>query len=252
MKVVAQTGWQSSNRDQENERQQRLPLSYTDQQAQLHHHLSLPLPPPLPPHPQHQHHQQQQHQQQQHQDQPPVTPTYTSPRLAPTPPSSAPAASQSFAFKRFQSIFIRKQHRRSPHPHRVPSSNSLHSAYSSSSKSSNFSEGNNFHPYSAMLPALLPVVANHDSVPDEEDCPVCLESLTFSFRLPGERPPIVPECGHALHEVHVVSFFFERVNPLANQFLFFLYRLTFDHDLFSYVFEPRHVSLLSTAHRPVK
>jgi hypothetical protein len=37
---------------------------------------------------------------------------------------------------------------------------------------------------------------------DEGECPVCLEPLSFSFRLPGEKPHIVPECGHALHEVH--------------------------------------------------
>lgn len=38
-------------------------------------------------------------------------------------------------------------------------------------------------------------------MPDvEQDCPVCLEPLSFSFRLPGEKPHIVPECGHALHE----------------------------------------------------
>lgn len=35
---------------------------------------------------------------------------------------------------------------------------------------------------------------------DEETCPVCVESLSFTFRLPGEKPPIVPECGHSLHE----------------------------------------------------
>jgi hypothetical protein len=28
-----------------------------------------------------------------------------------------------------------------------------------------------------------------------------VESLSFTFRLPGEKPHIVPECGHALHEV---------------------------------------------------
>lgn len=36
---------------------------------------------------------------------------------------------------------------------------------------------------------------------DDGECPVCLEPLSFSFRLPGEKPHIVPECGHALHEV---------------------------------------------------
>ncbi|ESK96489.1 von willebrand ring finger domain-containing protein [Moniliophthora roreri MCA 2997] len=49
--------------------------------------------------------------------------------------------------------------------------------------------------------APLPVVSNQDHhVEEEEDCPVCLEPLSFSFRLPGEKPHIVPECGHALHE----------------------------------------------------
>ncbi|KAI9510293.1 Pleckstrin homology domain-containing protein [Russula earlei] len=51
-----------------------------------------------------------------------------------------------------------------------------------------------------MAHAPLPVVSSHDSSEDEEECPVCLEPLSFSFRLPGEKPHIVPECGHALHE----------------------------------------------------
>lgn len=46
----------------------------------------------------------------------------------------------------------------------------------------------------------MPVVSNTVGIEDEEDCPVCLEPLSFSFRLPGEKPHIVPECGHALHE----------------------------------------------------
>lgn len=44
---------------------------------------------------------------------------------------------------------------------------------------------------------------SHSNVRDDSDegeCPVCLEPLSFSFRLPGEKPHIVPECGHALHE----------------------------------------------------
>ncbi|KAG5647812.1 hypothetical protein DXG03_007735 [Asterophora parasitica] len=48
--------------------------------------------------------------------------------------------------------------------------------------------------------APLPVVSARDTVEDEAECPVCLEPLSFSFRLPGEKPHIVPECGHALHE----------------------------------------------------
>ncbi|KAL1684044.1 Pleckstrin homology domain-containing protein [Schizophyllum commune] len=48
--------------------------------------------------------------------------------------------------------------------------------------------------------APLPVVSSQDANDDEDECPVCLEPLSFSFRLPGEKPHIVPECGHALHE----------------------------------------------------
>jgi hypothetical protein len=57
------------------------------------------------------------------------------------------------------------------------------------------------HPFATMVHAPLPVVSSHDSSEEEEECPVCLEPLSFSFRLPGEKPHIVPECGHALHEV---------------------------------------------------
>lgn len=50
----------------------------------------------------------------------------------------------------------------------------------------------------------VPVVSNQDA-DAEDDCPVCLEPLSFSFRLPGEKPHIVPECGHALHEVRKIT-----------------------------------------------
>ena len=55
--------------------------------------------------------------------------------------------------------------------------------------------------------APLPVVSNHSTPDDDDECPVCLEPLSFSFRLPGEKPHIVPECGHALHEVGFPPFF---------------------------------------------
>lgn len=58
-----------------------------------------------------------------------------------------------------------------------------------------------------MPPAPLPVVSNHDANDEEEECPVCLEPLSFSFRLPGEKPHIVPECGHALHEVFLPFYY---------------------------------------------
>lgn len=59
------------------------------------------------------------------------------------------------------------------------------------------------HPYAAMVASPVPVVSSHDAE-DEKECPVCLEPLSFSFRLPGEKPHIVPDCGHALHEVCVM------------------------------------------------
>jgi hypothetical protein len=51
-----------------------------------------------------------------------------------------------------------------------------------------------------MTPGSLPVVRN-DAADGDEDYIICGESLSFAFRLPGEKPHIVPECGHALHEV---------------------------------------------------
>ncbi|KAF8159440.1 Pleckstrin homology domain-containing protein [Crassisporium funariophilum] len=110
----------------------------------------------------------------------PLTPTYTSPRLAPKPPPN-PIKSG------FQAVFRTKQSR-------APS---LHSAYSTSTTTSS-SENHTPHPYSNMGP--LPVVSSHSAMDNDDECPVCLEPLSFSFRLPGEKPHIVPECGHALHE----------------------------------------------------
>ncbi|TIA92510.1 hypothetical protein E3P99_00609 [Wallemia hederae] len=69
-----------------------------------------------------------------------------------------------------------------------------------------FSDG--LHPYSQNQPSPSPISpvspsANAilaDQEEDYENCPVCLEPLSFSFRLPGEKPHIVPLCGHALHD----------------------------------------------------
>lgn len=45
------------------------------------------------------------------------------------------------------------------------------------------------------------IVSSEEISHDEETCPVCCESLSFTFRLPGEKPHVQPECGHALHYV---------------------------------------------------
>ncbi|KAI5477053.1 von Willebrand RING finger domain-containing protein [Pseudohyphozyma bogoriensis] len=49
------------------------------------------------------------------------------------------------------------------------------------------------HPYGGLVAS---VTTTQD---DDEECPVCCEAL--ALRLPGEKPHIVPSCGHRLHEV---------------------------------------------------
>lgn len=109
------------------------------------------------------------------------------------------------------------------HPSRIPSAFSLNSSYSNASHEGSTTSNNSdsfvpkntdafpaIHPYAAMVAAPVPVVSSHDPLEEEDDCPVCLEPLSFSFRLPGEKPHIVPECGHALHEVSFLTSAFSR------------------------------------------
>lgn len=56
-------------------------------------------------------------------------------------------------------------------------------------------------PTPILVPAHQVNLVSSEDKNDDELCPVCVESLSFTFRLPGEKPHIVPECGHALHEV---------------------------------------------------
>ncbi|KAF9240668.1 hypothetical protein BU15DRAFT_73897 [Melanogaster broomeanus] len=118
----------------------------------------------------------------------PISPTYSSPRTVPKPPGF-----KNSTIKGFQAVFHRK-------PPRSPSTTSLNSAYSVGSAPAPAIDNHNLPPYVPMPPAPLPVVSNHETLDDEQECPVCLEPLSFSFRLPGEKPHVVPECGHSLHE----------------------------------------------------
>lgn len=52
-----------------------------------------------------------------------------------------------------------------------------------------------------LAPAHQVTLREEEGGEDEEKCPICVESLSFTYRLPGEKPHVVPECGHALHEV---------------------------------------------------
>ena len=112
----------------------------------------------------------------------PLTPTYISPRLAPLPPQGNKSFKASF-----HTVF-----RTQPKPP---------SLKSDSASTITPAENNNARPHSSICMPPIPVVKNHSVVEDDDECPVCLEPLSFSFRLPGEKPHIVPECGHALHEV---------------------------------------------------
>ena len=124
-----------------------------------------------------------------------LLPPPSSPLLTPRPGPSSKASSFAASVR---SVFQRS-------PQRVTSAASLRSAYSANSVKppsyTSQADSTNLHPYAAMVAAPLPVVSSHDASDEEEECPVCLEPLSSSFRLPGEKPHIVPECGHALHEV---------------------------------------------------
>ena len=122
--------------------------------------------------------------------QPPLTPTFTSPRLAPLPPQGSKPFKTSF---HIDTVF-----------HTQPNLPSLKSDTASTITPSD--ENNSARPHSSIYMPPIPVVKNHSVVEDDDECPVCLEPLSFSFRLPGEKPHIVPECGHALHEVSLLSY----------------------------------------------
>ena len=86
-----------------------------------------------------------------------------------------------------------------PHSLSLQSPRSPPSASPSPALSSSSASSTTIQPYS-MVSTPHQYNSAHD-MDDEGECPVCLEPLSFSFRLPGEKPHIVPECGHALHEV---------------------------------------------------
>ncbi|KAH9067566.1 Pleckstrin homology domain-containing protein [Lactarius vividus] len=122
----------------------------------------------------------------------------------PNPYLSSSSSRPSTAPSLFTSLHLHARNKEDPRP---SSATSLRSAYSAASGSHHstlhthtHTQDLYSHPFASMVHAPLPVVSSHDSSEEEEECPVCLEPLSFSFRLPGEKPHIVPECGHALHE----------------------------------------------------
>jgi hypothetical protein len=52
----------------------------------------------------------------------------------------------------------------------------------------------------------LALIVNEDS--DEEEtykCPVCVERMGSDYRIQGVKPDVIPECGHAIHHVSLLS-----------------------------------------------
>ena len=118
---------------------------------------------------------------------------YTTPRLAPRAPSITSS---------IRSVFTSQRRSRGPTALGFGSSAS---ASALSLRSGDLSDSSQItstysRPYSINDAPIMPIVSSRDAE-EEAECPVCLEPLSFSFRLPGEKPHIVPECGHALHEV---------------------------------------------------
>ena len=119
---------------------------------------------------------------------------YTSPRPVPKVPSLTSS---------FRSVFNSQRKSRGPTLLGFGSSASISAL---SLRSDDLSDPSQItstvsHPYSFNDDTNTPMVSSRDVTEEEAECPVCLEPLSFSFRLPGEKPHIVPECGHALHEV---------------------------------------------------
>jgi len=117
---------------------------------------------------------------------------YTSPRSVPKVPSLTSS---------FRSVFSPQRKSKGPALLGLGSSASTSAL---SLRSGDFTDSSQItstysHSFSLNDAPNMPIVSSRDAAEEEAECPVCLEPL--SFRLPGEKPHIVPECGHSLHEV---------------------------------------------------
>ena len=121
------------------------------------------------------------------------TSAYTSPRPVPKVPSIASSIRSVFAPQR---------------KNKGPAATGLGSSASTSAlslRSGDLSDPSQItSTYSHHDAPSMPKASSRDVTEEEAECPVCLEPLSFSFRLPGEKPHIIPECGHALHEVYLL------------------------------------------------
>lgn len=59
----------------------------------------------------------------------------------------------------------------------------------------------------AVAPLAL-VVTEEEEDDDAYKCPVCVEKMGAEYRIQGEKPDVIPECGHSIHHVNLFSFLF--------------------------------------------
>jgi len=123
------------------------------------------------------------------------TSAYTSPRSVPNVPSIASS---------IRSVFASQRKSKGPAVLGLPASASTLSLRSGDLSDSQITSTYS-HSYPLNDTPKMPKAPSRDVTEEEAECPVCLEPLSFSYRLPGEKPHIVPECGHALHEVPLLS-----------------------------------------------
>jgi hypothetical protein len=136
----------------------------------------------------------------------------TSSLSASAPPSSRRAGSfrrAEDAFDRFSASTSRKLAALLGSKESVADTATVHSFSTKSSSGSSLSNNTNTqpfnsykrssalpHPYSSAAVAMNQSMIRDAERDEEQNCPVCLEPL--SFRLPGEKPHVVPQCGHRL------------------------------------------------------
>ncbi|BEI85156.1 hypothetical protein CcaverHIS002_0505570 [Cutaneotrichosporon cavernicola] len=106
---------------------------------------------------------------------------------ATTSSNKSKGSNHPFAMNRAPSPLLAPPEQLAPPGQAVNVSRSLPSLYDS------------FKTHATPMPAHQVALVSAEDEQDDAICPLCTESLSFSYRLPGEKPHIVPECGHALH-----------------------------------------------------
>jgi hypothetical protein len=79
-----------------------------------------------------------------------------------------------------------------------------------SSRALSLASGHSSHLPTRGAPPLALIVSTDMEEVEAYKCPVCVERMGADFRIQGEKPDVVPECGHAVHHVRPLPFSFVR------------------------------------------